>query len=307
MRSYLVLFLATVLAGGCASKSSDRSVAEVAVTQEKPLFQMSPTEVDAYLRQLESSPMTVPQRVVHLGRKNLGQPYELYLLGEFPFENHDPQPLFCLEKSDCVVFAEHTYAMALSSSWEEFFSTLQRIRYRDGEIGVVTRNHFTEADWNLNNRWLVTDISADLAGAETKSYTQKVDRARFLKKRYKLERDIPVENVSVTYVPTEKVAEILPQLQDGDFVNVIVGPSEQSCWATHVGLVATTPEGERHFLHSTDPAVREEPFAAYIERAVDRAAKKRAAGNESVTELRGFKFLRLNPDVAVPPTSQDPG
>jgi hypothetical protein len=41
---------------------------------------------------------------------------------------------------------------------------LQRIRYRDGVIGVATRNHYTEMDWNVANRWLVTDISADLAG-----------------------------------------------------------------------------------------------------------------------------------------------
>ena len=81
------------------------------------------------------------KRILHLARKNIGQPYELYLLGEMPFEPYDPQPIYCLGKSDCLVFTEHTYAMALSHNWPSFMRMLQRIRYRDGHLGVATRNH----------------------------------------------------------------------------------------------------------------------------------------------------------------------
>jgi hypothetical protein len=35
----------------------------------------------------------------------------------------------------------------------------------NGQIGVATRNHFTETDWNPSNRWLVRDITAEVAGA----------------------------------------------------------------------------------------------------------------------------------------------
>ena len=54
--------------------------------------------------------------------------------------------------------------MALSHNWPGFMQMLQRIRYRDGQLGVATRNHYTEADWNISNRWLVEDITAELAG-----------------------------------------------------------------------------------------------------------------------------------------------
>jgi len=70
------------------------------------------------------------KRIATIGRRNIGQPYKLNLLGEFPYELHDTLPMYSLSASDCLVFAEHTYAMALSSSWEEFFWTLQRIRYK---------------------------------------------------------------------------------------------------------------------------------------------------------------------------------
>ncbi len=198
------------------------------------------------------------KRIAAIGRKNLGQPYVLNLLGEFPFEVHDDLPMFNLQQSDCVVFAEHTYAMALSRSWEEFFWMLQRIRYRDGVIGVATRNHYTEMDWNVANRWLVTDVSAALAGPNGPGYAMQVDRARFLQDapQYRAQhsgRDQPPDAMS----PKEQVAAIADQLQEGDFVNVI-STRDGEYWASHVGLVVLGPNGERHLLHSQEPKVREE-------------------------------------------------
>jgi hypothetical protein len=213
-------------------------------------------------------------------------------------------PMYSLEQSDCVVFAEHTYAMALSQSWEEFFWMLQRIRYRDGVIGVATRNHYTELDWNVANRWLVTDISADLAGPNGPGYDMRVDRARFLRTRHNTVRDIPVETSRQTYVPKDGVAAILDQLQEGDFVNVI-STRNGEYWASHVGLVVLGPNGERHFLHSSAPKVREETFASYMARVAGREADNARAGKPGQM-LAGFKFLRLNETITVPPMAPQP-
>jgi hypothetical protein len=264
-----------------------------------PLFRMKPREVDRYLAYLSVDEPNLRTRVAHLARKNIGQPYQLYLLGEFPYETTDPEPLFSLEKSDCLVFAEHTYAMALSRSWEEFFWMLQRIRYRDGVIGVVTRNHYTEPDWNQQNAWLVKDLSAELAGDRAASYTLKVDRSKFFRDRYKLERAIPIETRVETYVPKEMVAEIASQLQEGDFVNVI-STKDGDSYASHVGLVVIGPNGERHFLHSSEPKVREESFESFIRRTLKREARKPDKA------LAGFKFLRLNDNPEVPPMAPQP-
>ena len=206
------LLLAAALAG-CASEPPQRPAAPApAVTRPAPLasspaapppaaietvlqkqiYQMTPVEAGRYVAWMHTAEPDLRKRIAAIGRKNLGQPYVLNLLGEFPFEVHDELPMFNLQQSDCVVFAEHTYAMALSRSWEEFFWMLQRIRYRDGVIGVATRNHYTEMDWNVANRWLVTDISAALAGPAGPGYAMQVDRARFLKTRHHTERSIPV-------------------------------------------------------------------------------------------------------------------
>ena len=89
-----------------------------------------------------------------------------------------------------------------------FSAILGELDSDKGEIGVLTRNHYTEADWDRNNEWLVKDVSAELAGAATKTYTQKVDRAKFFKGRYKLDVEIPVETISVPYIPLASIADI---------------------------------------------------------------------------------------------------
>ena len=102
-------------------------------------------EVDKYLKFLSATEPDLRKRIVHLARKNIGQPYEIYLLGEMPFEPYDPQPIYCLTKSDCLVFTEHTYAMALTDNWPAFMRMLQRIRYRDGQLGVAAGHRVDRA------------------------------------------------------------------------------------------------------------------------------------------------------------------
>jgi hypothetical protein len=306
------IVLSSLFLAGCASTSAPPSASSAAAPAPVPLeailakqlYQMTPQEAGRYVAWVHEHEPDLRKRIAAIGRKNLGQPYSLNLLGEFPFEVHDDLPLFSLDHSDCVVFAEHTYAMALSQSWEEFFWMLQRIRYRDGVIGVATRNHYTEMDWNVANRWLVTDISAELAGADGPTYPMTIDRARFLKTRHHTDAAIPVESSRQAYVPKEGVAAIAGQLREGDFVNVI-STRDGQFWASHVGLVVLGADGERHFLHSSEPQVREETFASYIARAAAREDANLKAGKNG-QKLAGFKFLRLNEPVLVPPMAPQP-
>jgi hypothetical protein len=271
----------------------------------KPLYQMQPVEAGRYIAWEHEHEPDLRKRIAAIARKNIGQPYRLNLLGEFPYQVHDELPMFSLGHSDCTVFVEHTYAMALSRSWEEFFWMLQRIRYRDGIIGVATRNHYTELDWNVANGWLVTDISARLAGTEGPGYTMTVDRARFLKTRHHTEAAMPLETSRQAYVAKSRAIALAGQLREGDYVNVVSRLADGKTMVTHVGLVVLGADGERRFLHSSDPAVREETFAAFIARAEAREERNRQAGKQGTT-LLGFKFLRLNDDIVVPPMAPQP-
>jgi hypothetical protein len=218
---------------------------------------------------------------VHLARKNINQPYQIYLLGEFPIEVYDADPMYCLSKSDCVTFSEHTYAMALAHDWPSFFALLQRLRYKDGEVGMVTRNHETLSEWDRNNAWLLTDITRELGeGKAFVALNGKWRPARFFAE-FGIGQDRPDIDITDAYIPRDKVASIEPELMDGDFVNVIRG-NEKVQWAGHVGLIGHGPDGTVHFIHATKPKVREEPLQAYLQRN---------------TKVLGFKFLRLREDA----------
>ncbi len=309
MRHASLLFAA--LLAGCATGPAVgpatprvQVAGDGAAAAQQQVFQMSPFEADRYIAAIHQGEPDLRKRIAAIGRRNIGQPYKLNLLGEYPYQLHDTLPMFSLEQSDCVVFAEHTYAMALSRSWEEFFWMLQRIRYKDGVVGVATRNHYTEVDWNTNNSWLLTDISAQLAGADGPAYALRVDRARFLKTRHHTDSSLPVQTSREAYVAAEQVAAIAGQLQDGDFVNVI-STRNGEYWASHVGLVVTGADGRRNFLNSAEPQVREESFDAFIARTRAREERNAAAGKPG-QKLAGFKFLRLNDNIVVPPALAQP-
>lgn len=259
---------------------------------DKPIYQSTEKEVDAYLGELQQSEPNLQTRIVTLARKNIDQPYELYLLGEAPFETIDAQPIYCLGKSDCVVFVEHTLAMALTGNFPDFVRMLQRIRYKDGQISVLTRNHYTEADWNRNNAWLLRDITAEIAGENVEHYSQTVDRAGFFKKRYQVDADIPKQKIEESYIPFEKIGLVQSQLRSGDVVNFVSG-TKGGKWVGHVGLVAVQPDGAVHLIHSTPPKVREETIESYISRLTKDLPEKDAAGK---SRFQGFKFLRLTED-----------
>lgn len=286
-----------------AMADADFDQSQIAPLLDKPLYEFSEQEVDLYLKYLQATEPDLRKRILHLARKNIGQPYELYLLGEMPFEHYDPQPIYCLGKSDCLVYSEHTYAMALSDDWPGFMKLLQRIRYRDGQIGVATRNHYTEPDWNPSNRWLVQDVTEELAGENVLYYEQRIDRQGFLKKRYELETEIPVETHRDSFVPIEHLDQVEPHLKSGDFVNIVRGrPAKESgsgqefrgsAWVGHVGLIALGPDGKVNLIHSARPKVREQPLDEYVTQSLAGIDKPEKAGKP---RLLGFKFLRLQDD-----------
>ncbi|MCX7917997.1 MAG: DUF1460 domain-containing protein [bacterium] len=288
---------------------------KLAELKAKPMYKFSEKDLDIYLGYIQKAEPNLRNRVVHLGRKNIGQPYKIYLLGEFPFELYDADPMYCLKQSDCVVFSEHTYAMALAKNWREFFVLLQRIRYKNGEIGMLTRNHYTEADWDINNSWLVEDITEELVGNRAATFSADINRAAFFEK-YHIGQDIPIQKFSTKYIPCELIPEVLDKLQNGDFVNVVRGYDAPS-WVGHTGLIAIAPDGTVDFLHSTPPKVTEQPLLEYMNKAVSRWAEidkhnayvdemkkkgityerkgffRKKVALKKQAKLYGFKFLRL--------------
>lgn len=263
---------------------------------DKPLYAMNEAETDRFIQQMHREHDDLRRRTAAIARANLDQPYEIYLLGEAPFETIDPQPVYCLDRSDCVTFVEHTLAMALSEDWDSFMTMLQRIRYADGRVGVRTRNHYTEGDWDPNNQWLAYDVSRELAGEAADSYPLKIDRAKFFKDRYEIDVDVPVEELLVDYVPLDAVESISSELKQGDIIQFVrgrIGDYGQpgGLWIGHFGMVVTGENGATNVIHSAGPKVREQALSELVS---DGMTAERTPGK---VRLVGFKILRLNEDA----------
>jgi len=230
----------------------------------RPLYSFKPSEIDLYLPYVHYTMPDLRDRIKHLARKNLGQPYEIYLLGEYPAELYDPLPMYALDRSDCVVFCEHIMAMAHAHDWQEFFAILQRIRYRDGIISYTTRNHYGEYDWPRSNDWLAENISRQLAGDCAATDTIQINKSRFFRNKG-IPYTVPEDSLIWHYVPIEIMPDVLEHLQTGDIVNVVRGYKNHN-WVGHYGFVMVDPDGSVNFLHSTSPKVIEQSFPELLER-----------------------------------------
>jgi hypothetical protein len=249
-----------------------------------PTYQFNETDLDAYLKYLHASEPDPMKRLVHLARKNLGQPYDIYLLGEYPYELYDPDPMYCLDKSDCVTNVEHMYAEALSDGWPKFFTVLQRLRYKDGKVGMLTRNHETVADWTKNNAWAFDDVTNQVAGGKqyTAPLTMTWRPSKFFAK-FGIGQNLPDVPVHDTYIPAARVADTLSSFQTGDIIEIVRGDPDTEQWVGHMGLIVPGQEGQPHLLHSTEPQVKEQPLLDYVQ--------------HSKTKTLGIKVLRPKPNL----------
>lgn len=241
-----------------------REARPLEVLKTLPTYQFNEAELDAYLKHLHATEPDPIKRLVHLARKNIGQPYDIYLLGEFPYETYDPDPMYCLEKSDCVTNVEHMYAEALGKDWPTFFKTLQRLRYKDGKVGMLTRNHETVADWDKNNAWLFEDPTKSLGDGKQWLPLRMTWRPSKFFAKFGIGQDLPDVPINDAFIPVANITTILPDLKEGDVVHIVRGNPETQQWVGHVGLVVFGEGGSVNFLHSAEPAVREQPLMDYV-------------------------------------------
>ena len=88
----------------------------------------------------------------------LGKPYGMGgPLGEGPDGKYDQDPLYRFDTFDCTTYVETMMSLALSKNLSQFEYHQDHIRYEDGEVDYLKRNHFTDLQWipyNVENGYL---------------------------------------------------------------------------------------------------------------------------------------------------------
>lgn len=167
---------------------------------------------------------------VPMGDNYMGAKYIRDPLGEEKAPDSDP--LIRTDAFDCTTFVETVMAGG-------DVNNLNQIRYKDGKIDFMNRNHFIESDWLANNKNRVENVSSQFGKTTTRHLT--IDKAAWMKKVHGIDTDIPPAKTSIEYVPYKNLGNI-----DNERVMIVLFISANSnsldtigteLAVTHMGLL----------------------------------------------------------------------
>lgn len=124
---------------------------------------------DRFIQQLyhtlsQKPKASLSQRIQWFSQQFIGKPYLLGALGEGPLGDYDQYPLHRMDAFDCETFVDTVLALSLANHPHQFKQCIRAIRYTKGKVSFITRNHFTDLDWNKNLQSLgiLMDITSEI-------------------------------------------------------------------------------------------------------------------------------------------------
>ncbi|MCK5825936.1 MAG: DUF1460 domain-containing protein, partial [Desulfuromusa sp.] len=118
---------------------------------------------------------------------------------------------------DCFTFLDYVEALRRSSNFTEFKEVLRQIRYHNGKVTFLDRNHFFSV-WGNTPLAPLRDITAQVGGTNVcwveKYLNQKGDKTLYLS-------GYPVKKQVIAFILPEAIdAALLNQLQSGDYIGI---------------------------------------------------------------------------------------
>jgi hypothetical protein len=107
----------------------------------------TPEEAKKLLEKFEGHDRT-PTRLELFSREFLGLPYGAGgPLGEGELGRYDQDPLYRFDTFDCTTYVETIVSLALTRDVRSFEEMMDKIRYEDGQVDYLKRNHFPSLQW----------------------------------------------------------------------------------------------------------------------------------------------------------------
>lgn len=232
------------------------------IERDNRIHQMKNEEVNDLLQRLKDRSLS--ERIDILSRLSLGTPYHSSPLGEGPRAECEAQPRLNLRQVDCMTFVEQTLALGLSRRWSEVLPTLDRIRYRDGAVGIDTRNHFVILDWLPNNRDLVEDLTQRIDHQAVR-LRKMISRADLFRRRGWPEHgQRGPQLVETSYIPVGRIRRIMDRIPAVSIAFIV--KDRTNLIVTHLGFVVLDDEDNRMLRHASkiQKMVVEEELSHYI-------------------------------------------
>ena len=189
------------------------------------------------------------------GQSFLGARYISSPLGEGVAPDDDP--LIRYDAFDCTTFVETVLA-------DGDLKKLNKIRYKNGEIDFLNRNHFIESDCLMNNADLVQNVSNKYGKTSVRNV--RIDKTSWLKKVHNIDAEYDVIDVDLEYLPYTNIKTI-----NANKVMIVLfvadKPKNRDIIGTdlavyHMGLLL--PNGVFRHASSTKKMVTDVEFNEYI-------------------------------------------
>ncbi len=130
-------------------------------------------------------------------------------LGEGAHGRYDQDPLYRFDTFDCTTFVETVISLALSQEVSDFEESMNKIRYENGEIDYLKRNHFPSLQWipyNVDNG-LLKEINDDILPLSQQKIAEAViNLPGWLKK-------IKIEEIKIPMASTQERLDLLEELK----------------------------------------------------------------------------------------------
>jgi hypothetical protein len=251
---------------------------------------MSPQEIDALIRETSAKPQTVTEKMNYYSQYFLGTPYAFTCVGDGEYALYEPYPLVNFDSTNCMAYCEHVLALSISDSWDNFFNNLQQIRYKNGMIGMRTRNHYTMGDWLPENNWLLEDVSRKVGGSHTKTVTRTISHTKFFQGKGITDlRHVKQDyKMTIDYIPKEAILDVKGNLQNGD-IGALIFANKTDIFSAHMWMVMEV-NGQIVIRESTTHGMTtfDTPYDAWAERV-----------QESQRYI-GISLMRVREDVNHP-------
>lgn len=201
-----------------------------------------------------------------IGDEYMGAKYVNDPLGEGRAPDSDP--LIRDDAFDCTTFVETVLAHG-------DVDTLNKIRYKNGEIDFINRNHFIETDWLPNNSNIVKNVSAQYGQTALRHVV--INRAAWLRRMHNIDSDTAVVATDIEYIPYDNITTL--KTDRPMIVLFIVGNTGKSdiigtdLAVVHMGFLM--PNGMLRHASSTAGRIVDVPVSEYI---ADRRQNKNNLG-----------------------------
>ena len=170
----------------------------------------------------------VEARVLALTDALLGRPYLAFTLVGGPDEPE--QMVSRLDGFDCVTFVESVWALAWSRHPDDYERHLRALRYKDGQVAWLNRNHFM-------NLWIARNVLAERAEPLLRDAYVQTGELRSLSAL----PHYPVQAWNVGYVPSSALDVLAAHARPGDLVGFVSNKPNLDTF--HVGLLVPDEEG----------------------------------------------------------------